>query len=158
MRIFASERVSQLMLKLGMEEGVPDRARHGHPRDRQRAEEGRGAQLRNPQTTARVRRRHEQAARGDLPAPPCRPGRAKTCRTTSSEMIKEVVESALNIYCPAEQYPEEWDINGLDRGPAWAVRAGHHARQRGQVAESLRRTSDGTRSSKSFASTGARRL
>jgi len=28
-------------------------------------------------------------------------------------MMAEVVESSLNVYCPAEQYPEEWDIKGL---------------------------------------------
>jgi len=28
-------------------------------------------------------------------------------------MMDSLVESALNIYCPAEQYPEEWDIKGL---------------------------------------------
>jgi preprotein translocase subunit SecA len=28
-------------------------------------------------------------------------------------MMAGVVESSLNIYCPAEQYPEEWDIKGL---------------------------------------------
>ena len=28
-------------------------------------------------------------------------------------MIDGLVESALNIYCPAEQYSEEWDIKGL---------------------------------------------
>ena len=30
MRIFGSDRISGLMQRLGMEEGVPDRARHGH--------------------------------------------------------------------------------------------------------------------------------
>jgi preprotein translocase subunit SecA len=28
-------------------------------------------------------------------------------------MIDGLVESALNIYCPAEQYSEEWDLKGL---------------------------------------------
>ena len=28
-------------------------------------------------------------------------------------MIDMVVDSALNVYCPAEQYPEEWDLKGL---------------------------------------------
>src|SRR2546426_1047560 len=28
-------------------------------------------------------------------------------------MMDGLVDSALNIYCPAEQYPEEWDIKGL---------------------------------------------
>jgi preprotein translocase subunit SecA len=29
------------------------------------------------------------------------------------DMIDMVVDSALNVYCPAEQYPEEWDLKGL---------------------------------------------
>jgi preprotein translocase subunit SecA len=29
------------------------------------------------------------------------------------EMTDTLVESALNVYCPAEQYPEEWDVKGL---------------------------------------------
>jgi len=29
------------------------------------------------------------------------------------DMIDGVVDSALNVYCPAEQYPEEWDLKGL---------------------------------------------
>ena len=28
-------------------------------------------------------------------------------------MMGAMVESALNVYCPAEQYPEEWDMKGL---------------------------------------------
>jgi preprotein translocase subunit SecA len=29
------------------------------------------------------------------------------------QMMGTLVESALNVYCPAEQYPEEWDMKGL---------------------------------------------
>jgi preprotein translocase subunit SecA len=29
------------------------------------------------------------------------------------DMMTEMVDSALAIYCPAEQYPEEWDVKGL---------------------------------------------
>ena len=46
----------------------PDRAPLGHEVDRARTGAGRGPQLRHPQAPPRVRRRHEQAARGDLPA------------------------------------------------------------------------------------------
>ncbi len=54
----------------------PDRARHGLPVDRARPEAGRGPELREPQAPARVRRRHEPAARGDLRhAPPDPRGR-----------------------------------------------------------------------------------
>ena len=66
MRIFGSERISGLMLKLGMEEGIP--IEHGMvtPLDRARAAAGGGAELRGPQAPARVRRRDEQAAHGGL--------------------------------------------------------------------------------------------
>ena len=58
---------------LGMEEGVP--IEHGMVTraDRARAEAGRRPQLRDPQAPARVRRRHEQAARVDLHAAPLDP-------------------------------------------------------------------------------------
>jgi preprotein translocase subunit SecA len=61
MRIFGSERISGLMQRLGMEEGVP--IEHGMvARHRTGPEAGRGAELFRPQAPARVRRRHEQAA------------------------------------------------------------------------------------------------
>ncbi len=62
MRIFGSDRISGLMQRLGMEEGVP--IEHGMvtTRDRARAEAGRGAELRRPQAPPRIRRRDEQAA------------------------------------------------------------------------------------------------
>ena len=46
----------------------PDRASMDQQGDRERAEEGRVAQLRHPQTSARIRRRDEPPARGDLPS------------------------------------------------------------------------------------------
>ena len=48
--------------------------RDPHEADRERAEEGRGAELRHAQERPEVRRRHEQAAHGDLRAAP---GRAR---------------------------------------------------------------------------------
>ena len=50
--------------------GRPDRVPDGQPGDRARAEAGRAAQLRDPQTPARVRRRQQQAAQRDLRAAP----------------------------------------------------------------------------------------
>ncbi len=62
MRIFGSDRISGLMQRLGMEEGVP--IEHGMvtTRHRARADAGRGAELLRPQAPPRVRRRDEQAA------------------------------------------------------------------------------------------------
>ena len=68
MRIFGSDRISGLMQKLGMEEGVP--IEHGMvTRAIERAQKQvEGAELLRPQTPARVRRRDEQAAREHLRA------------------------------------------------------------------------------------------
>ena len=51
-----------------MPEGEAIEARHRQPLDRERAAQGRGAQLRHPQAAARVRRRRQRPAQGDLPA------------------------------------------------------------------------------------------
>src|SRR3712207_9072993 len=34
-------------------------------------------------------------------------------REEIQDMMVEVVDSFMNVYCPADQYPEEWDFNGL---------------------------------------------
>ena len=73
MRIFGSDRISGLMQKLGHGRRRADRARHGDPRHRARAEAGGGAELLRPQTPARIRRRDEQAAREHLRAAPADP-------------------------------------------------------------------------------------
>ena len=70
MRIFGSDRIAGLMQRLGMEEGVPIEHGDGDQGHRARAEAGRSAELRHPQAPARVRRRHEQAARERLHAAP----------------------------------------------------------------------------------------
>ena len=70
MRIFGSDRISGLMQRLGMEEGVPIEHKMVTKRDRARAEAGRGAELLRPQAPPRIRRRDEQAAREHLRAAP----------------------------------------------------------------------------------------
>ena len=54
------------MLRLGMEEDVPIESKMITKRIARRAEGGRSAELRSPQTHSRIRRRDEQAAPGDL--------------------------------------------------------------------------------------------
>ena len=66
MRIFGSDRISGLMQRLGMEEGVPIEHKMVTKRHRARAEAGRGAELLRPQAPPRIRRRDEQAAREHL--------------------------------------------------------------------------------------------
>jgi preprotein translocase subunit SecA len=112
MRIFASERVSQLMLKLGMEEGVP--IEHGMVTraiaNAQKKVEAHNFEIRkqlleyddvmNKQREVIYQHRHAVLA-------------GENIREDVQDMIKEVVGSFVDTYCPADQYPEEWDYDGL---------------------------------------------
>jgi preprotein translocase subunit SecA len=112
MRIFASERVSQLMLKLGMEEGVP--IEHGMVTraiaNAQKKVEAHNFEIRKQlleyddvmNKQREVIYQHRRAVLGGT-----------NLKDDLRDMMGSLVESALNIYCPAEQYPEEWDIKGL---------------------------------------------
>ena len=112
MRIFASERVSQLMLKLGMEEGVP--IEHGMVTraiaNAQKKVEAHHFEIRKQlleyddvmNKQREVIYQHRRAVLG-----------GSNLKDDLRNMIDGLVESALNIYCPAEQYSEEWDIKGL---------------------------------------------
>jgi preprotein translocase subunit SecA len=112
MRIFASERVSQLMLKLGMEEGVP--IEHGMVTraiaNAQKKVEAHNFDIRkqlleyddvmNKQREVIYKHRRAILAGEDL---------SEQIR----HMAEQVVDSLLDIHCPREQYPEEWDWPGL---------------------------------------------
>ncbi len=112
MRIFASERVSQLMLKLGMEEGVP--IEHGMVTraiaNAQKKVEAHNFEIRkqlleyddvmNKQREVIYQHRRAVLAGANL-------------TEDVYDMMTGLVESSLNVYCPAEQYPEEWDMKGL---------------------------------------------
>ncbi len=112
MRIFASERVSQLMLKLGMEEGVP--IEHGMVTraiaNAQKKVEAHNFEIRkqlleyddvmNKQREVIYQHRRAVLSGENLTA-------------DLHDMMDGLVDSALAIYCPAEQYPEEWDMKGL---------------------------------------------
>ena len=112
MRIFASERVSQLMLKLGMEEGIP--IEHGMVTraiaNAQKKVEAHHFDIRKQlleyddvmNKQREVIYQHRRAVLGGA-----------NLKDDLRSMMDGLVESALNIYCPAEQYPEEWDIKGL---------------------------------------------
>ena len=63
--------------------GRADRGAHADGRDRERAEQGRGPQLRHPQAPARVRRRHEQAAQEHLPLAHEHSSAARTCAAST---------------------------------------------------------------------------
>ncbi|MGZ8393848.1 MAG: preprotein translocase subunit SecA [Nitrospira sp.] len=112
MRIFASERVSQLMLKLGMEEGVP--IEHGMVTraiaNAQKKVEAHNFEIRkqlleyddvmNKQREVIYQHRHAVLA-------------GEHIQQEIHDMIKEVVQAFVDTYCSAEQYQEEWDYNGL---------------------------------------------
>jgi preprotein translocase subunit SecA len=112
MRIFASERVSQLMLKLGMEEGVP--IEHGMVTraiaNAQKKVEAHNFDIRKQlleyddvmNKQREVIYQHRRAVLN-----------GENLRDDLRDMMADLVESALNVYCPAEQYPEEWDMKGL---------------------------------------------
>ncbi len=112
MRIFASERVSQLMLKLGMEEGVP--IEHGMVTraiaNAQKKVEAHNFEIRkqlleyddvmNKQREVIYQHRHAVLA-------------GEHIQQDIHEMIKDVVQAFVDTYCSAEQYQEEWDYSGL---------------------------------------------
>ncbi len=112
MRIFASERVSQLMLKLGMEEGIP--IEHGMVTraiaNAQKKVEAHNFEIRKQlleyddvmNKQREVIYRHRRAVlNGD------------NLTNDLHDMMDSSVESSLNVYCPPDQYPEEWDVKGL---------------------------------------------
>ncbi|MEQ1681745.1 MAG: preprotein translocase subunit SecA, partial [Nitrospira sp.] len=112
MRIFASERVSQLMLKLGMEEGVP--IEHGMVTraiaNAQKKVEAHNFEIRKQlleyddvmNKQREVIYRHRRAVLS-----------GENLTNDLHDMMGSSVESSLSVYCPPEQYPEEWDVKGL---------------------------------------------
>jgi len=112
MRIFASERVSQLMLKLGMEEGVP--IEHGMVTraiaNAQKKVEAHNFEIRKQlleyddvmNKQREVIYQHRRAVLG-----------GENLTEDIYDMMGSLVESSLTVYCPPEQYPEEWDMKGL---------------------------------------------
>ena len=112
MRIFASERVSQLMLKLGMEEGVP--IEHGMVTraiaNAQKKVEAHNFEIRKQlleyddvmNKQREVIYRHRRAVLS-----------GENLTTDLYDMMGGSVESSLNVYCPPDQYPEDWDVKGL---------------------------------------------
>ncbi len=112
MRIFASERVSQLMLKLGMEEGVP--IEHGMVTraiaNAQKKVEAHNFEIRKQlleyddvmNKQREVIYRHRRAVLN-----------GENLTNDLHDMINSSVESTMAVYCPPDQYPEEWDVKGL---------------------------------------------
>ena len=112
MRIFASERVSQMMLKLGMEEGIP--IEHGMVTraiaNAQKKVEAHNFEVRkqlleyddvmNKQREVIYQHRHAVLA-------------GEHIQQDIHDMMKDLVNALVDTYCPVDQYQEEWDFNGL---------------------------------------------
>ena len=112
MRIFASERVSNLMLKLGMEEGVPIEHRMVTRaiENAQKKVEGHNFDIRkqvleyddvmNKQREVIYQHRHAVLSGEDL-------------HEDVVKMMGEVADSQVETFCPEDQYPEQWDMQGM---------------------------------------------
>ena len=112
MRIFASERVSQMMLKLGMEEGIP--IEHGMVTraiaNAQKKVEAHNFEVRkqlleyddvmNKQREVIYQHRHAVLA-------------GEHIQQDIHDMMKDLVNAFVDTYCPADQYQEAWGYNGL---------------------------------------------
>jgi preprotein translocase subunit SecA len=109
LRIFGGERMQNLMLRLGMEEDVPIEIQADHQAHSQGAGGRRSAEFRGPQTPARIRRRHEQAAPGRLRhAPPvARRHRSERARHGDGAGI---VDQFVDRHCPDDKHPDTWDL------------------------------------------------
>jgi preprotein translocase subunit SecA len=112
LRIFASERVSSLMLKLGMEEGVPIEHRMVTKsiENAQKKVEGHNFEIRKHlleyddvmNKQREVIYKHRQSVL-----------RAKDVREEVLDMLDGIGGGLVLTYCPEEQYSEEWDFVGL---------------------------------------------
>ena len=112
MRIFASERVSNLMLKLGMEEGVP--IEHGMVtksiENAQKKVEAHNFDIRKQileyDDVMNKQREVVYAHRKDVLT-------GDTIQEDVEEWLVEIVDSLLNSHCPEEAYAEAWNLEGL---------------------------------------------
>lgn len=112
MRIFASDRISSLMDRLGMEESVPieNKLVTRAIENAQKRVEAHNFEIRkhlleyddvlNKQRTEIYRFRREILESENL-------------KEQILEMIEDTVDDLLEIYCPRDSHPEEWDLKGL---------------------------------------------
>jgi preprotein translocase subunit SecA len=112
LRIFASERVSNLMLKLGMEEGVPIEHRMVTKsiENAQKKVEGHNFEIRKHlleyddvmNKQREVIYKHRQSVL-----------RATDVTEEILDMVEGIGVGLVETYCPEEQYSEEWGFDGL---------------------------------------------
>ncbi len=115
LRIFGSDKISNLMSRLGMEEGVP--IEHGMVtkaiENAQKRVEGHNFDIRkqlleyddvmNKQRMVIYDRRREVLSKEDI-------------SEDIQDMIEEQVDELLDIHCPEESYSEAWNDEGLAEG------------------------------------------
>ncbi len=114
MRIFASDRVSALMQKLGMEEGEAIE----HPwvsraiENAQRKVEGHNFDIRKQlleyDDVANDQRKVVYDQRGELLE-------SQDIGESIRSLREEVIQRAINDYIPPESMPEQWDVPGLEK-------------------------------------------
>src|SRR5512134_1889947 len=112
MRIFMGDRLKSLMLKLGMEEDVPIEHRMVTRAiaNAQKKVEAHNFEIRkqlleyddvmNKQREVIYQHRHAVLA-------------GEHIQQDIHDMMRDIVNSFVETYCPADQYQEEWDFNGL---------------------------------------------
>ena len=96
--------------------GRADRAPLRHPRHRERPEAGRGPQLRDPQAAARVRRRHERAARRDLRLAPPGARAARSAARTSTKIMDELLDGLLAPFAAGGNFLDAEEAAALTVG------------------------------------------
>ncbi len=112
MRIFASERVSNLMLKLGMEEGVP--IEHNMVtksiENAQKKVEAHNFEIRKQlleyDDVMNKQREIIYAHRGSVLT-------GESLEEDVKDWVEDVVDSLISTHCPEEEYAEAWDLKGL---------------------------------------------
>ena len=112
MRIFASERVSNLMLKLGMEEGVPIEHRMVTKsiQNAQKKVEGHNFDIRKHileyDDVMNKQRAIIYAHRAGVLG-------GSSIEEDAEDWLVDVVDALINTHCPEDAYAEAWDLEGL---------------------------------------------
>ncbi len=115
LRIFGSDKISNLMSRLGMEEGVP--IEHGMVtkaiENAQKRVEGHNFDIRkqlleyddvmNKQRMVIYSRRREILSKDEM-------------SEDIADMIDEQIDNLLSMHCPEDAYPETWNAAGLSEG------------------------------------------
>ena len=97
-----------------MPEGEAIEHAHGDALDRERAAQGRGAQLRHPQAAARVRRRRQRPAQGHLRAAQRTARVAGRLAAASPTCARAWSRDMFRVHVPEDSVEEQWDVAGLE--------------------------------------------